>query len=566
MMRGPKLQLEAQKLFAEFSEAALLVNPIDLKIVAANPVCEPTTGYCVDELLGRSLGLLFSDDTREGVSAGALVGERGLHEEISLQRKDGSHFIAAIQVTRIEDREQPLALLFLRDTSARRKLERELITKHLALKEAYEELDRRSSELARANEEIRTAQRWLVQLEKMATVGRFAAGIAHEVNNPMAFILENLHRLQDYAGHLLPVVRSHVELAGPRLQTILDETLEGAQRVSSIVRQLHSFSNVRDLEAEWVDLREVAESAIMMVKNQVRQRARLDRHYFDIPRVACVAGQIGQVLVNVLVNAIHAISEGDVERNQILVQTQPLGAEHVVVQVRDSGCGIPPEHLDRIMEPFFTTKGAGQGTGLGLAISANIVEQHGGRIEVESKVGSGTAVRVILPVQGKLRVPVRASPAAAPASSSRLRLLLVDDEVYLLRALKRNLARDHEVLIASSGQQALELLDAQPAVDLVLADMMMPDMDGVHLYEQLVVRHPHLKQRVVMMSGGVFTERAHSFLARTNLQVLSKPIQREALQQIIAGCTPGASESCRGVAQVGRSGEAAATDKKRPPP
>jgi CheY-like chemotaxis protein len=272
----------------------------------------------------------------------------------------------------------------------------------------------------------------------------------------------------------------------------------------------------------------------MMVKNQIRQRARLERHYYDVERVACIPGQIGQVVVNLLVNAIHAIREGDVHRNVILVRIKPFAEEQVAIEVLDTGCGIPPELIGRIMEPFFTTKPAGQGTGLGLAISANVVEQHGGRIEVESTVDKGTLARVVLPIAGKLKLKRPAEAQAAVRPGDRCRVLVVDDEVYLLNALRRSLGRVHEVLVASSAEQALALLDRDPAVDVVLVDMMMPDVDGVELYERIVERMPQLASRFVFMTGGVFTERVRSFLQRTQIDVLSKPIKRDELQRAIA--------------------------------
>lgn len=560
---SPALRLDAEQLLRSLAEGVLVVDPESLTIRVANNQAEVVTGFAIAELVGRSLAELRSGgDGAEAVALESLVHLPGRHDEVHLRRRDGTGFIASVHVTLAEEEGRPLAILLLHDVSERRRLERELLTKHAALGEAYREvdqknrelreaneaLDQKNEELRRANEEIRTAQRWLAQLEKMATVGRFAAGVAHEVNNPMAFVLENLQRLQDHVAAVVPALRAQldaqtgggrdaVRTAVQELESIVDESLQGARRVSGIVRQLHSFSNVGDQEAEWVDLREVVESAIMMVKNQILQRARLERHYFDARRVSGVAGQLGQVMVNVLVNAVQAIPEGNVDRNCIWVRLRPVG-EHVALEVQDTGVGIPAEHLPQILEPFFTTKPAGTGSGLGLSISARIVEQHGGRIEVESTVGTGTVVRIILPVRGKLRAR-RPSGATAPTvtASARLNLLVVDDELFLLRALKRNLSRDHEVETAASAAEALAYLAEHPEVDVVIADMMMPDEDGVSLYERAVVAHPHLRERFVFMTGGVFTDRVREFLERVSLTVLSKPIRREDLQQAIASFT-----------------------------
>jgi PAS domain S-box-containing protein len=541
------IHVDLRRLLRELLDPALIVSPRTHTIVAASELCEPVTGFCTHELVGQDINMLAPTKPvprRDPVCWRTLLQHPGRHEEVPVRRKDDSYFLAEVSVSSADVHDQSLHLLFLRDLTERRKLERELITKHVALKEAYVEVERANEELARANAEIQTAQRWLVNLEKMATIGRFAAGVAHEVNNPMAFVLENLTNLQIDAGHIVPVLKSYLELAGPAASTrkrigritnelneLIGETLDGAQRVSKIMRQLHSFSNVSDQEAEWTDLRTLIDSSIMMVQNQIKYRARLERHYYDIPDVLCVPNNISQVIVNLLVNAIHAMDGGDASENIILVRSKRID-EAVVVEVQDNGCGIPPENLGRIMEPFFTTKTRGKGTGLGLAISASVMEQHGGLLEAESKVGQGTLMRMVLPVQGRLRQAPK-KDRQPQSAVGKLRILMVDDEVYFLRAIKRSLGKFHEVQIADGAEQGLEHLSGDDRYDLVMADLMMPGINGVEFYQELERRHPQLAPKVVFMSGGVFEDDVRAFLKREGQPVLNKPFKLEEFEQVI---------------------------------
>jgi PAS domain S-box-containing protein len=543
-----RFNLETENLLKGFLEPVIIVEKGSLAIASANDRCEEMTGYCVHELIGETIELLApGPDHKRGTTFSwrELLEQPGLHEEVPILCKDGRQVSAEVSIAEIQNGDEPLCLLSIRDLTARRMLERELISKHVALKEAYQELDRTNQELARANAEIRAAQNWLVNLEKMATIGRFASGLAHEVNNPMAYVLANLGHLSEASAFVVPVIRQYLESGKggaerPRLEeiaseldSIIQETLEGGRRVAEIVRQLHSFSNVADQAARWTDVHALIDSSIMMVSSQIRHRARLERHYFEVPEILCIPNNITQVIVNLLVNAVHAIEPGDPDNNMILVRTR-CQSEQIVIEVQDSGCGIPQENLDRIMEPFFTTKQRGKGTGLGLAISASIVQQHCGTLEYESEVGKGTSAKLMLPVRGVLKPSTRMGEKAASSTSNKLRILLVDDEESLLRALRRSLGRKHEVLTATSAQQAIDLLGDEGAVDLVISDLMMPDMNGLQLYETVIAKHPHLKGRIVFMSGGIFVEQIDSYIAEHALKVISKPFGQEEFDEVLA--------------------------------
>ncbi|MCC6748533.1 MAG: response regulator [Deltaproteobacteria bacterium] len=544
----PGLQIDALQLLTDLAEAMLIVERPERTILATNPRCEDVTGYGAGELVGGRLDLLAAERVVSRVPPldfANLLSRPGLHEEVPLRRRDGSHFVASVHVSVSEDPRQQIALLLLRDQTARLMLERELITKHMALREAYQDLERMNSEITTANAELKTTRRHLMQLEKMATIGKFAAGVAHEVNNPMTFVLQNLQLLQSYAGYIVPIVSSHLARHGDRtgepglleeirgeLHQVIDETLQGADRVSRLVKQLHAFSNVSDQAATLTDLRQILETSIMMVQNQIRYRARLERHFFETPRVVCVPGQISQVLVNLLVNAMQALEGRDFEGNVIVVRLSTRG-DMILLEVEDNGCGIAPEHLGRVLDPFFTTKPAGKGTGLGLALSASVVHQHGGTIEVESQLGTGTTVRVLLPIQSPHKVGTRITDAVEPVAH-QARILLVDDEETLLRASQRSFGRQHQVRTALGPNEALLRLAEDSQVDLVLSDLMMPDMDGLSLCREILVRYPHLKGRVMLMTGGVFTDAVQAEISASGLQVLRKPFDGQDLQRALS--------------------------------
>ncbi len=281
------------------------------------------------------------------------------------------------------------------------------------------ELVRANEELTELNRQLTAAQDQLVQSEKMASIGQLAAGVAHEINNPIGYIFSNFGTLERYLLDLFKVLAAY-EACEPRLPdaqarqslaalrreidldylkgdipTLLAETREGIERVRKIVQDLKDFSHVdAHREWEWSDLHKGIDSTLNIVNNEIKYKADVVKQYGSLPLVRCLASELNQVFLNLLVNAAHAIAH---ERGTIVVRTGSAGAE-VWVEVEDDGCGIAPEHLQRIFDPFFTTKPVGKGTGIGLSLSYGIVKKHAGRIDVDSKVGRGTRFRVTLPV------------------------------------------------------------------------------------------------------------------------------------------------------------------------
>jgi signal transduction histidine kinase len=262
---------------------------------------------------------------------------------------------------------------------------------------------------------LQQAQDQLLQSEKMASIGQLAAGVAHEINNPVGFVNSNMNSLRGYVDSLFELIDGYDRLlAGTpaaasaeqlKKQADLDylkedvvalvkESMDGLKRVKDIVQALKDFSHVGETDWQMADLHQGLESTINIAHNEIKYKASVVKEYGQLPLVKCLASQLNQVFMNLIVNAAQAIKESGV----ITIRT---GAEEgwVWVSIGDTGSGIAPENLSRIFEPFFTTKPVGQGTGLGLSLSYSIVHKHGGRIEVESEVGKGTTFTVHLPVE-----------------------------------------------------------------------------------------------------------------------------------------------------------------------
>jgi CheY-like chemotaxis protein len=214
------------------------------------------------------------------------------------------------------------------------------------------------------------------------------------------------------------------------------------------------------------------------------------------------------------------------------VRGEALPGGRVAVEVRDTGCGIAPENLGRIFDPFFTTKPPGVGTGLGLSICHGIVSAIGGEIQVRSEPGKGSTFRVILPVESASDEPVDARTAPAPVA--RARILVVDDEVLVGNVLARTLRADHDVLVVTSARQALEILAAGERFDVVLTDLLMPEMTGMDLYDAIESRDASLVKRMVFLTGGAFTPAARDFLARKQVVFIEKPFEVAALRAVLA--------------------------------
>ena len=283
-------------------------------------------------------------------------------------------------------------------------------------KRMEETLKARGIEQRQLIAQLRSAHEQLLQAEKMASIGQLAAGIAHEINNPVGFVNSNMGALKNYVTTLLSVIDQYEQAAAghPAVATqmaalraeadlkflqddvvdLVRESLDGLKRVRDIVQALKDFSHVGETEWQVADLHQGLDSTLNIVANEIKYKASVVKEYGVLPPITCLASQLNQVFMNLLVNAAHAMRE-----HGVITLRTGAADDWVWVEVADNGVGIAPENLKRIFEPFFTTKPVGSGTGLGLSLSYGIVHRHGGRIDVSSVVGKGTRFTVHLPVQ-----------------------------------------------------------------------------------------------------------------------------------------------------------------------
>jgi signal transduction histidine kinase len=291
-------------------------------------------------------------------------------------------------------------------------------TENEMLARRIEELERAHAEVQAINKRLEETQQQLLQSEKMASIGQLAAGVAHEINNPIGYVHSNLGSLESYIGDIFRLLEAYagverdhpgqaslfdgvralrekldIDFLKDDVHALLAETREGIGRVKKIVQDLKDFSRTgAEDEWQWADLHRGLDSTLNIVNNEIKYKARVVKEYGTLPEIECLPSQLNQVFMNLLVNAAHAIED----QGTITVRTG-TDADSLWVEVADTGSGIAPDNLKRIFEPFFTTKPVGKGTGLGLSLSYSIVQKHGGSIEVESEPGRGTTFRVILP-------------------------------------------------------------------------------------------------------------------------------------------------------------------------
>jgi signal transduction histidine kinase len=454
-----------------------------------------------DALLGRALDALAPMAARPGgpapawtevLGAGRATGERDLAAPGGKVRSIEFASVAGILPGR--------SLVVLRDVSERRQL---------------------SARLALA--------------DRMVSVGTLAAGVAHELNNPLAYVTANLVFVDERLERVAPAAGAGAADADlvPQLREAIRDARDGAERMRLIIRDLKTFSRGDEEQTGPVELGRVIDTCVSMAWNEIRHRARLVKDLAPIPPVLANEGRLGQVFLNLLVNAAQAIPEGQAERHRIRVSAALAADGRVAVEIADSGSGIPADLLPRIFDPFFTTKPPGVGTGLGLSICHSIVAALGGEIQVESQAGRGATFRVLLPPAP----PAGAEPAAAAAprpAARRARILVVDDEPLVGSVIERTLRAEHAVEVVASARAALQRIEAGARYDAIVSDLLMPDMSGMDLHAALAATRPELARRMVFLTGGAFTPAARAFLERETVVCLEKPFELAALRAALA--------------------------------
>jgi signal transduction histidine kinase len=375
--------------------------------------------------------------------------------------------------------------------------------------------------------ERRHMQEQLMIGDRMASVGLLAAGVAHEINNPLAVVIGNIElslRLLEDKTADDPCSRD--------VSAQLRDAHEAAERIRNVANDLKLFARADSEEHTGVDVRPVIESSLRMAHNEIRHRARLRTSFAVVPPVEANESRLGQVFLNLIVNAAHSIPEGRADVNEISVATMLAPNGHVVVQVRDTGSGMSADVMKHLFSPFFTTKPLGLGTGLGLSICHRIVTSFGGTITVESDLGRGSVFEVhLLPAE---RVADPVAPAAAlRASDRRGSVLVVDDEPAIGLLVTGVLGKDHDVTSTTTALEALEWITQGARYDVILCDLMMPHLTGMDFYSELTRIAPEQAQRVIFLTGGAFTPQARQFLDEVDNMRIDKPFKIQALSAIV---------------------------------
>lgn len=383
--------------------------------------------------------------------------------------------------------------------------------------------------------EQRQAQQQIAVTDRLASLGVVTAGIAHEINNPLTYVLGNLEFLREELEHLRDIVDSNDPAQGLKearsavsaMTDLLLDVQQGAQHVAHITGDLGVFAR-RDAGVKACDVIERMEWALRVSKSAILRHAHIEREFQPVSPAAIDDGRLGQIFLNLLLNAAHAMRDTNRETNRLTVKIEPDPAgpsgpsAFIRISIADTGVGMAEDIARRIFEPFFTTKRPGEGTGLGLAVCQGILAEVGGDIRVTSEPGKGSRFVVRVPA-------VREHSITEEKGTSELvgligRVLVIDDDPTVLRVLRRMLtAASHEVVTSRRAQVALRLIGQQPEFDVIVCDVIMPEMNGVAFYQQVLETKPDLASRIIFLSGGARAELAGEFFSSLPNVLLQKP-------------------------------------------
>lgn len=409
--------------------------------------------------------------------------------------------------------------------------------------------------------EYREVQTRLVMSERMASLGTLAAGVGHEINNPLTYLMCNL----ELARRNVDVVFAGMAPGDERVARTSDFlriAFEGSCRIRDIVRELRIFARAESEQIGSVDALTCVEAALNIALNQVRHRARIIKRLSPLPKVRADETRLGQVFLNLIVNAAQAIPEGRADDNALTIASYVEDeSSRVIIEISDTGSGIAPELLSRIFDPFFTTKSVGEGTGLGLFLAQQAIRSYGGSIQVQSELGKGSTFRVVLSVsEGGAEVPP-GSTVVRSLKPRAARILVIDDEREVGQAVAAMLETEHEVATAEHGAEALTLL-RNGRFDLVLCDLMMPTMSANEFFRELKQVSPEHTHKVCFMTGGVFTDGARAFLEEAGRPLINKPFSLSGLRTMVAQSLADESDA----REQPRAPQSRASTKRKPAP
>lgn len=496
----------------------IVVADEDGRVVEFNPAAQNTFGYSRDEAVGRPLAeLIVPPSMRQLHSDGMARYMRtgiprvlGHRLELEAMRRDGSTVPVELTITEVRLPERRLFTAHLRDLSA--------------------------SKAAQA--EIERQRESLFQSEKMAALGSLLAGVAHELNNPLAVVLGQATMLCD--GLVGPEPEG-TDAIGRRAKTIE----QAAERCARVVRSFLAIARQRKAERREVNLGEIVAQVLQLLAYGLRTAGiEIETSIpAELPPIGADPDQLHQVLLNLVVNAQQALEAKDGVRRIRIEAGNDARADQVWITVADDGPGVPEHIRSRVFDPFFTTKMVGEGTGIGLAVSRGLVEAHGGTLRLlgDSPLG-GAAFELRLPCgAAAAQTLVDDVVAPAPKLAQHRRALVVDDEPEIARTLAEILARrGYQSVLASNGREARERLNEGPC-DLILCDIRMPDTDGPAFYRWLEQTRPELTERIVFVTGDTLGPAAGRFLAQSGAPVVEKPFTPADIWRVVAALEPATS-------------------------
>jgi len=504
----------AGRILDSASIAILVVDRADGTVVQANTSAQQLLGR-----LGRSVGVPVSEWTDGQCWAdlhGAAAASEGLQTQV--RAASGAAIPVHVSARDVCDDGVELSILSIYDRTAEVALEDRLVAAERSRGAALAE-----TQLHRAN--------------RLAQVGTVSASVGHEINNPLTYVLVNLMEVVD---DLLPELREAIrdgesaetcEEIIQEIEHLVCETRTGGERIKHIVADLRIFARASDdeISLEPVDLDELSSTAARMTRHNMGPQVCFEHFHDGEGRVLADAGRLSQVVINLLTNAAHAVQGR--RRPRIHLRTE-IHEDMAVIEVEDTGCGMDADTQARVFEPFFTTKPIGEGTGIGLSVCRSIVEAMGGTLTLQSEVGVGSTFRIEVP-RGEVQVDPSSPPEVLQGGTPEpLSVLVVDDEPLVGRSVA-HLLRGWDVTVAGSGAEALRLM-AACRFDLVLSDLLMPEMTGMQLYQHVLATDPEQASRFVFATGGAATLEARVFTTAHADRVLAKPLGPELAGRLAA--------------------------------
>jgi len=482
----------------ENASCGILIHDVNGIITDINHEAEKIIGAPKSEIIGLDFKKFVVKEEQEyaDVQFHKLVIEKNIGPNIGhMQKPDGGVIDLEFSSTYVESGDEPFIVSIINDVTDSNKLRTQALLN-----------------------------------DKLRTLGTIATGIIHEINNPMTWILSNL----DYFKNKLKILKvNDIEQENiiQKLDQMTDESIEGAERIRNIVKDLKGFVRVDKNAYELVNVEEIINSAINMSKPQFKNDAKVELHFSpDLPLLFLDKSKLQQVFLNLIINAIQAMTNNKRQRDKIDITTRLFG-DDVIIDIQDVGKGISPDVMSKIFDPFFTTKPIGLGTGLGLSICNDIISGFGGEIKVKSVLGEGTTFSVYLPAHLLVNSPTQ-MPSEISKELTRKKILVVDDEPSILAVINRILS-NHEVT-QCDGRAALDHLVKKGAYyEVIISDLNMPDVSGIDLYRYAAKYLPGLEKKIIFITGGSYTSEMSEFMALVENTFLEKPFSPVQLIQAV---------------------------------